>query len=203
MKHIITVLSVFAFLCVSTLARDPWEAIAKAVMAFPQQPSEKAFRAIESKMEAVPRVGNSDSELHAGLLGAAFLAGASKQYGWTIAGKSRSVEQALEILSGKGRLANYMRDDNLVDDNKFDMWWMSYLGSQDDKYLFKLLKYAGSPEPKNDPGKAALIKVASWSFMSNCKQIKGVKEFAKRRLNDPAYKDKRTFLVACLVVAPL
>ena len=193
-------LAAFSCLSISTLASDPWKPIGSAMMKFPQQPSEKAFRAIESKLEVAPPLENADSETHSNLIGAAFLAGASERYKWAIAGKNRFAQQAREILSGKGRLANYVLDDKLIDSNKFDVWWMSYLGSQDDKYLYKLLKFAGNPVPKNDPAKAALIDAATWSFMSNCKQIKGVRDFAEARLHDPACADKRTFLAACVVV---
>jgi len=172
--------------------------IAKSMMAFPQEPTERSFRSIESKLEALPQLADTEDERHLKLICAAFLAAGHQSHGWALSGNGQFGKTALEIISGNGRAATYVDDDNDIDSSKFDVWWMSYLGSQDDKYLQKLLKYAGSPMPINDPVKAALINSATWSFKSNCQQIDGVKEFAKRCMNDPKYKDKADFLRSCI-----
>lgn len=149
-------------------------------------------------MSAIPALGKDENSRHAGLLAAAFLASAHQRHGWSLSAKNQFYQEAVEIGSGKGQLAAYMRNDNWIDSSKFDVWWMSYLGSQDETYLFKLLKFAGSPAPRNDVSKALLIQVASWSFKSNCQQICAVRDFARRRASDPAYKSKASFLRECV-----
>lgn len=171
--------------------------IALGMMAFPQHPSEQAFRKIEAKMNALPKLSESDSDNHALLLSAGFLVGAHSRHGWPLNGKSQTGKAALEILSKKGEMAKWIGDDKAVNDEKFDYWWMEYLGSQDEKILAKILKYAGDPTPYKD-GRALLVQVASWSFKSNCCQIQGVRDFAEKCLHDPAYKDREAFLKECL-----
>jgi hypothetical protein len=172
--------------------------VAKAMMAFPQEPTESSFRSIESKMAALPKLLGDKDERHIKLLCAAFLAAGHQRHGWTISENNQFAQMALEIISGKGQTATYVGDDTAIDTSKFDIWWMSYLGSQDDKYLHKLLKFAGSSRQGDDPAGAALVETATWSFKSNCQHMSGVKEFAQRCLNDPQYKDKAEFLRSCI-----
>jgi hypothetical protein len=171
--------------------------IALGMMTFPQHPTEQAFRAIESKMNALPKLGNSDNDSHLLLLSAAFLTGGHLGHGWSIDGKSQTGKAALELLSKKGKMAAWAWDDNTVDDSKFDFWWTQYMGSQDEKILTKILKYAGDPTRYKD-ARAIWVQLASWSFKSNCSQLQSVRDFAEKRLHDPAYKDREAFLRECL-----
>jgi len=198
----LSVLSAGAFLllvCSSpALDKAKYMPVALGMMKFPDQPTEAAFLSIESKMAALsPLDYKSDDDQHVILISAAFLVGAHDRYGWSIDGSSQIGNAALEIISGKGKVAAYLKDDGVVDDSKLDCWWMAYLGSQDEAYLFKLLKYAGDPAHHN-ASMAVVVQLATWSFKSNCQQIKSVREFARRRLDDPAYKDREAFLRSCL-----
>jgi len=200
MKHLLFAL-VNSFLAFSSfgIEKADFLPIAKGMMAFPKEPTELSFRSIESKMAALPQLAGDKDERHLKLICAAFLAAGHQRHGWAILENNQFGKTALEIISGKGQTATYVGDDSAIDSSKFDVWWMSYLGSQDDKYLHKLLRFAGNPNPNDDPVKAALIKTATWSFESNCQHISGVKEFAERCLNDPKYKDKADFLRSCIV----
>lgn len=190
----------FALFSGSAFALDPkqWEPIGKAMMDFPNHPTEKSFHVIETSLETLPKLDRGDDDGHIDLLCTAFLAAGSKHHGWPITGKSSFSKHAVLLAAGKGPSAAYVMNDRQVDASKLDVWWMSYLGSQDDIYLTKLLKYAGSPMSKDDLGTAAIVQAATWSFKSNCREIKAVREFAKRCLADPAYSAKKAFLESCL-----
>ena len=181
-----------------SIDKEQFMPIAKGMMTFPDTPTEAAFRAVESKMDALPKIEDKEEAKHITTTGAAFLAAAHKKHGYPFQGTGIFTSRAKEIVSGKGSFAKYILDDTDVDNSKFDVWWMSYLGSQDDEYLRKILKWAGSTQPKNDLARSAFIQTATWSFKSNCQQIKGVKDFAKRSSTDPRYKDKWAFLKTCV-----
>lgn len=178
--------------------KEQFMPIAKGMMTFPNRPTEAAFGAVESKMDALPKIEDKEEAKHITATGAAFLAAAHKKYGYPFKQAGIFTSRAKEIVSGKGGFAKYILDDTDVDNSKFDVWWMSYLGSQDDEYLRKILKWAGSAQPKNDAARSAFIQSATWSFKSNCQQIKGVKDFAIRASTDPRYKDKWDFLKTCI-----
>ena len=172
--------------------------IARGMMKFPDKPTEAGFRAIEAKMAALPALNyNSDDDQHVILISAAFLVGGHDRHHWAIGKESPIGQAAADIIANKGKIAAWTRDDKAVNADKFDYWWMAYLGSQDEAYLFKVLKYAGDPTPYQDE-RAVWVSLASWSFKSNCQQIKSVRDFAQRHLNDPAYKDRQKFLRGCL-----
>jgi hypothetical protein len=192
-------LVVFAALALTVRAdlESQFTPIALGMMTFPQHPTERAFREIESKMSALPKLGNSDKDNHLLLLSAAFLAGGNLGHGWSIDGKSQTGRAALEVLSKKGKVAAWAWNDSAIDDSKLDFWWTQYFGSQDEKVLLKIMKYAGDPTHYTD-ARALWVQLASWSFKSNCSQIPSVREFAQRRLHDPAYKDRQAFLQSCL-----
>lgn len=171
--------------------------IALGMMTFPQHPTEQAFREIEGKMSALPKLSNSDSDNHVLLLSAGFLTGGHLGHGWSINGKSQTGRAALDILSKKGKVAKWVWDDSVVDDSRFDFWWVQYMGSQDEKILGKILKYAGDPTHYKD-ARGVLVQLASWSFKSNCCQVQSVRDFAEKCLQDPAYKDRKAFLHECL-----
>ncbi len=173
--------------------------IAKGMMTFPDSPTEKSFRRIESEMNALPTIQDKEEARHITAICASFLAAAHDRHGYPFQSTGIFSSRAKEIVSKKGSFAEYILDDTDVDTSKFDVWWMSYLGSQDDKYLHKILKWAGSESPKRDAVRSAYIRTASWSFKSNCQQISGVKDFAKRAIADPCYKDKQTFLKTCII----
>ena len=167
------------------------------IMKFPDQPTKEAYYAIEDKIELLRFSYYRPDDQHIILVTSAFLVGAHDRYGWPISGDSQIGKAALEIISGKGKPAAYLNDDRMVNGTKIELWWMSYFGSQDEAYLFKLLKYAGDPAPQNRV-RALRVQLASQSFKANCQQIKSVQEFARRVLNDPAYKDRKAFLLSCL-----
>ena len=185
-------------LAVSSVAIDPaqWEPIGRGVMDFAREPLESTFRSVESKVAALPAPGDSPADRASYLNAAAFLSTASHRHGWTM--RDTSVLQALEIAAGKGPLAAYLANDEGVDLDKLDVWWVCYYGSQDESYLDKLLRYAGSTPPADDLQQAALIEAVTWSFLSNCEHIPTVRAFAKRRLSDPRYKESRDLLQRCI-----
>jgi hypothetical protein len=43
-----------------------------------------------------------------------------------------------------------------------------------------------------------IVGSATWSFSSNCKQHRSVREFAQRCLADPLYRSKKSFLQKCV-----
>jgi hypothetical protein len=167
------------------------------MMNFADHPAESDFRKIEADMAALGTFNQTDTDQHMLLLSAGFLAGGHEGHGWVVSGKSDTGKAALEIISGKGKVGAWAGDDKAIDDSKLDYWWMEYLGSQAEKYLVKILKYAGDPRHYSDQ-RALWVSLASWSFKSNCKQIKAVREFAQRCLTDPVYKDRQAFLRECV-----
>ena len=182
----------------SALDQEQFMPIAKGMMTFPDAPTEASFRQIEQLMDALPKIQDEEDRKHINAICASFLAAAHTKHGYAFQGSGVFTNAAKEIVSGKGKFAEYILDDADVDTSKFDVRWMSYLGSQDDEYLRKLLKWAGSSQSKDDPVRSAFIQTANWSFKSNCQQISGVKEFAKKSLNDPRYRDKSAFLKTCI-----
>jgi len=180
------------------LDKEQFIPIAIGMMSFPDNPTAAAFKTLEAKMDALPEIQDKEEARHITATGAAFLAAAQKKHGYPFQGTGIFTTLAKEIISEKGSFAKYILDDTDVDTSKFDVWWMSYLGSQDDEYLRKILKWAGSPRPKNDAVRSEFIQSAAWSFQSNCLTITGVKDFAKKASTDPRYKDQWAFLKTCL-----
>lgn len=180
---------------------DQMRALGMAMMEFAKKPSETAFRAFESQASGLPKLDETGEDRHPMLLTAVFLARASETHKWPITGESQIGKQAQQILSGKGDLAKYVQDDTQLDSSKLDVWWVSYMATQDKAYLEKVLKYAGNRNPANAI-EAALAGAATWSFKSNCQQFEGVRKFAERCLKDPAYQKKHKFLESCLNPAP-
>jgi hypothetical protein len=200
MKFTVLLISTLSLVICTSHAVDnaKYMPIAQGMMKFPAHPSEAEFRTIESRMAALPALDpKSNDDQHVLLISAAFLVGGHDGHHWVIGKNGQIGQAASDIVAGKGKIAEWARDDKEVSADKFDYWWMAYLGSQDEAYLFRVLKYAGDPTPYKD-GRAVLVSLASWSFKSNCQQIKSVRDFAQRRLNDPAYKDRQEFLRSCL-----
>lgn len=178
--------------------KEKYFPIAKGMMQFPDRPTEAGFREIESRMAKLsPLNYDSDDDQHVITISAAFLAGAHARHHWKLKGNGEIASAATDLIDGKGDVSKWARDDKAVGADKLDFWWMTYLGSQDEAYLRKILKYAGDPTPYKDE-RAIWVSLASWSFKANCTQIKGVREFAKRCLEDSAYKDRQEFLRSCL-----
>jgi len=195
--------AVLALLVASSQAVDKakYLPITQAIMKFQDNPTESDFRAIESKMAALPAFNPDDAEdQHTLLISAAFLIAGHDKHGWAISAKSEIGKAALEILSGKGKWGKWFRNEEALNPDKVDVWMMSYLGSQDEAYLSKILKYAGSPTSTRNLDEAVLIEEATFSFLLNCRKIHNVREFARQQLDDPLYADKKDFLQRCVIV---
>jgi hypothetical protein len=171
--------------------------LSSAMSSFGDGPSKEAFEGIENLVET------SSAELDkmtnaAPLLAAVFEYRAAQKYKWKIKGDSVVARVAKELLSGKSKLTAYINDDTQIDPTKLDVWWSSYSATREDVYLKKVLFYAGEEAPKSDLKKALIVGSATWSFSSNCKQHRSVREFAQRCLADPLYSSKKSFLQKCV-----
>ena len=119
----------------------------------------------------------------------------SEKYNWPIANTFFS-KQAEEIIEGKSDLAQFINNDDLVNPAKLDLWWASYFATGDEKYLHKLLRFAGEEFPEGDTAKLMVIGAATWSFKSNCNQHKSIRDFAKKMSTDKNLSQKkRDFLI--------
>lgn len=84
----------------------------------------------------------------------------------------------------------------MVTPAKLDFWWASYFATGEEQYFFKILKFAGEEKPKNDIAKLLIIGAATWSFKSNCKQHKSIRDFAlKMNTNKELSEHKRKYLI--------
>jgi len=134
----------------------------------------------------------------AALLTSVMIARISEKNGWPIADGAFSAT-AKEILGGQSELATYIADDSKVDPTKLDVWWTSFFGTGDDRYLENIFRYTGLEFPKGDISGMLVIGAATWSFKSNCQQHKRVLEFAKQKLSSPGIPESQiTFLKECI-----
>jgi hypothetical protein len=126
---------------------------------------------------------------------AVFLARISQKYNWDITGKSNIANMAREIKSQHGELAKYVENDQLVDPGKLDIWWSSFFGTGETKYLSKILRYAEPPQKRGRLTNDLVVAyAAAWSFKANCGQHKAVAAFAKQSLDTNAFPSKKEFL---------
>lgn len=172
------------------------EDFGQRVMAFYQSPSPEGFARFQKDADRLESVLTANGN-GADVALAVGMARTSAKHHWPIEGKGHAARQAKEILEGKSELARYVNDDTAVDPAKLDIWWMSFFATGDTAYLEKLLEFAGEPMPKDDLDKMLVIGAATWSFKSNCRQHKTVREFARSQLKNDMSPEKKAFLVEC------
>ncbi len=168
---------------------DEMQKFGKQLSYFYLNPTQKNF------IEFQKRAMNFEQQLkssknHADVMVALMVARISEKYNWSIL-DAFFKKQSLEILQGKSRLAKFINDDNIVNPAKLDLWWASYFATGDEKYLNKILLYAGEELPKGDTSKLLVIGAATWSFKSNCKQHKSIRDFALKMSKDSSLSMKK------------
>jgi len=145
-------------------------------------PTEKnfvQFQKLAGKFEQELKSSGNSADIMVALMTARI----SEKHNWPIL-QSFFSRQSKEILEGTSDLAKFINNDNAVNPAKLDFWWASYFATGEEKYLKKLLKYAGEEMPKGDTAKLMVIGAATWSFKSNCKQHKSIRDFALKMSND-------------------
>ena len=195
MKRII-ILICSTFLIQAVLLAEGIESFGESMDELCQNPSSQKFEDFQKQAEEL------EAELCAegnniDLLAAVMIAKIVEKYSWPIHDDGRIGEMAQQILEGNTDLAKYVEDDDWVDPAKLDVWWISYFATGDEKYLDKLLKYAGEELPENDMDQMMVIGAATWSFKSNCEQNDSVRAYAKKCLNEPKYEHKKAYLKEC------
>lgn len=126
---------------------------------------------------------------------ALMIARISEKHNWPIQ-QSFFSKQAKEILEGKSDLAKFLNNDDAVTPAKLDFWWASYFATGEEQYLLKILRFAGEEIPKGDTAKLMVIGAATWSFKSNCKQHKTIRDFALKISKDNTISEyKRNYLI--------
>jgi len=183
---------IFVFvLCMTNFCHaNEMQEFGKQMSYFYLNPTEKNF------IELQKRAANFEQELksskkHTDIIIALMVARISEKYNWSIQDVFFK-KQALEILQGKSKLAKFINDDNDVNPTKLDIWWASYFATGDKEYLHKILLYAGEELPgKDNISKLLIIGAATWSFKSNCKQHKSVRDFALKMSNDSSLSMKK------------
>jgi hypothetical protein len=167
----------------------------RQMMNFYRAPSLEAFQQYQKDGDAFE---GALAERGADIYLAVGIARISEKFKWPITGKGKAAARAKEILEGKSSLAKYVADDDAVDPSKLDIWWVSFLSTGDDKYLSKLLRYAGETPPEGDRERFVIIKAASWSFKSNCAQHTVVRDFARSQIKTTRNPEKRKYLEDCI-----
>ncbi len=188
----------FFLLTISSLATaDDVGDMCRALTYFYLHPSKKEFKGIQRRANVSFDILKS-KENGALLLAAVGIARIAQKYGWPLI-KGSLTDVAKDIVGGKSKLAKYIDDDSVVDPSKLDIWWVSFMVTGDEKYLDKLLNFAGKPMLEDDPNEMVVIGAASWSFKSNCCQHKKVLEYAKKKLADGNLRGKQAeFIKRCV-----
>ena len=184
-------------LTVSSLATaDDISDMCRSLTYFYLHPSKKEFEGIQRQANASFDVLKR-KENGASLLVAVGIARISQKNGWPLV-EGPLTDVAKAIVDGKSKLAKYVDDDSVVDPSKLDIWWVSFMATGDEKYLDKILKFAGKPMPKDNPNEMLVIGAASWSFKSNCCQHKKILEYTKKKLAGGKIKGEQAeFLKRC------
>lgn len=135
----------------------------------------------------------------ASLLASVMLARVHQKYKWPII-SSEFGENARLIIEGDNELSNFVNDDALVNPTKLDVWWASFFGTGDEKYLKNIYDYVGKDLSKECNTELMLVyAAASWSFQVNCKQHVKVVEFARSKIREPSLPEyKKEFLRECI-----
>ncbi|WP_419769568.1 MAG: hypothetical protein ACNI3C_09500 [Candidatus Marinarcus sp.] len=185
----------FVFFMVNLCHANEMQKFGKQMSYFYLNSTEKNYIEFQKRASSFEQQLKS-SKRHTDTIVALMIARISEKYNWSIQDTFLK-KQALEILQGKSRLAKFINDDNAVNPTKLDMWWASYFATGDEKYLHKILLYAGEELPgKDNVSKLLIIGAATWSFKSNCKQHKSVRDFALKMSNDSSLSmKKRAYLL--------
>lgn len=166
---------------------------------FYKTPSREKFNSILSFVENdFPRIKAKNERLNLSITTAAFLAAASNKYGWRITGSNKASMLGREILEGKSDFAKFVNDNNRVAPVKLDIWWSSFFATGDNRFLEKILQFAGEKMPERGNSQYGMIGSASWSFKSNCAQHDAVKSYARNCLTKKQYAEKTQYLTECI-----
>ena len=177
-----------------------FEAFANKMSNFYLAPSKESFGVFQ-KNAAQYEYKLIGTETKADLLVAVMIAKISQAHNWPIADTSIG-KKAQDIVKGTSPTAQYVLDDTQVDPTKLDIWWASFSATGDHKYLENIFQVAGQEVPKEDTGRMLLVKAATGSFKSNCKQHKQVLEFARQKLKSPSTSQTQAdFVKACIAFA--
>lgn len=187
MKKIVIFL--FVFLVASFCHENELQKFGIQMSYFYENPTEKSFIEFQKNATNFEQQLKS-SKNHADIMVALMIARISEKHNWPIQDTFLR-QQSLEILQGKSKLAKFINDDSAVNPTKLDIWWTSYFATGDDQYLHKILQFAGEEMPKDDVAKLLIIGAATWSFKSNCKQHKSVRDFALKISKDTSLSPKK------------
>jgi hypothetical protein len=190
MKKIVIFLLVFfiANLCHANELQN----FGKQMSYFYLNPTENNFIEFQNRAASFEQELKS-SKNRADVLVAVMVARIFEKYNWSIQHLFLK-KQAFEILHGKSKLAKFINDDSIVNPTKLDIWWVSYFATGDEKYLYKILLYAGEELPeqkKKNVSKLLIIGAATWSFKSNSQQHKSVRDFALKMSSDTSLSIKK------------
>ncbi len=190
----------FVFFIASLCHANEMQKFGKQMSYFYLNPTEKSFIEFQKRAARFERQLTS-SKNHTDIMVALMVARISEKHNWPIQDTFFS-KQSLEILQGKSKLAKFINDDSAVSPAKLDIWWASYFATGDDQYLHKILLYAGEEMPKGDTSKLLVTGAATWSFKSNCKQHKSVRDFALKMSKDNSLSPrKREYLLEVIKFA--
>ena len=184
------VVFVFVLFMTNFCHANEMQEFGKQMSYFYLNPTEKNFIEFQKRAASFEQELKS-SKKHTDIIVALMVARISEKYNWSIQ-DTFFKKQALEILQEKSKLAKFINDDNAVNPTKLDIWWASYFATGDEKYLHKILLYAGEELPgKDNISKLLIIGAATWSFKSNCKQHKSVRDFALKMSNNSSLSMKK------------
>lgn len=193
MKKIVIFL--FVFFMANFCNANEMQKFGKQMSYFYLNPTEKNFIEFQKRAVSFEQELKS-SKKRTDIIVTLMVARISEKYNWSIR-DAFFKKQALEILQGKSKLARFINDDSAVNPTKLDIWWASYFATGNEEYLHKILLYAGEELPgKENVSKLLIIGAATWSFKSNCKQHKSVRDFAfKMSKNSSLSMKKREYLL--------
>jgi hypothetical protein len=182
----------FVFFMSSLCHANEMQKFGKQMSYFYLNPTEKNFIEFQKRAASFEQELKS-SKNRADILVAVMVARIFEKYNWSIQHEFLK-KQAFEILQRKSKLAKFINDDSIVNPTKLDIWWVSYFATGDEKYLYKILLYAGEELPeqkKENVSKLLIIGAATWSFKSNAKQHKSVRNFALKMSKDNSLSMKK------------
>lgn len=192
MRKILLILSFF--ITSFCYANDELQKVVEQMSNFYLSPTEANFIQFQKSADKFENQFKSSGN-SADIMVALMTARISEKHKWPIQ-QSFFSGQAKEILEGKTDLAKFLNNDEEVTPAKLDFWWASYFATGEEQYLLKILKFAGEEMPKGDIAKLLVISAATWSFKSNCKQHKTIRDFALKKSQDNGIsKHKKNYLI--------
>jgi hypothetical protein len=171
------------------------EEFSKEISHFYENPTQENFDKIEKYISEHPK--EFETKDGAKLLTALILARASQKYNLKLQNNSLS-KIVDDIKSNRGDFVKFVNS-RLINPFKLDVWWASFFATGDSIYLERIFYFVGKDINKERNIKKMLTYgSANWSFISNCRQHKKIRDFAKEQMIYKLPKGKQEALKACL-----